>query len=401
MAEKALYQTSNYVFAGNPILLNLYKYQTNNIAGGKFTVTYQRRKVYEGRFNPPATIDLSDIASAVCTRFQEPDTDRSVLQVVEPFDYLFSGPNSNQKMRVDVDYNGRDTEEFEMIALPGGIPAQQFKVYAESGSDVFTSRLVNTGANIFFTTRTAGWRIEVKETELFPLCFISAAGNTYLRVTDVARGNEIGYTASGSGLYALDLDMLRKDFLAKTGSLASMFDISLIINGSTTYACQIVITHCNPSKERYRLKFLNSFKVFEIFELTGKMTDSTEFGDTEDSYYRQLDMISRRFVNCRDRLEGKRSLSITTPVERGRMPFLLDLLASEEIYLLDAFDVPARVNVSAENMTLQHIQDTPENISLKMELAEPDRFYGQIIGAATAAASRQGVFSEQFAEQFS
>lgn len=365
---KAKYQMTDYVFTGNPVVLESTSgYGTDGLNGGRFTVKYEGRRVYDGRFYAPLDIDVSEILASVGEWYREP------MESVEDFIELIEADGtSSRKAVIEVDYDGQNMETFEMKALPGGIPGDQYRMYAVSGTDVFHSRLTNQGCNFFMTSRTAGWRIEMKETELYPLYFLST-GNLY-------RFREPGGLAIGlnvaKGLNVLDLAKLRKKFILHYGRLPSMIDVE---TEDGTLCCRIVITHCEPSKERYRLKFRNSFGVFEVMEITGKLKENMTFEDGEDSGYRRLDPITHQFSDFRERLEGRRVLEITTPVARSHRNLLADMIGSEEIYLLDAFRRSVRVNVTAEDLNLAMVKEEPESVTLRMELTESDKFQGEIL----------------------
>lgn len=397
MALKAKYQTSPFVFTGNPIILDSEGYQTDMLKGGKFIVTFEGKQIYEGRFFPPLNIDISEIVDAASEFFPEP-TGKSLYpwELIEVVDPGLS--SSKRKLSIYVDYNGQDDETYEMLALPGGIPSHQFRTYARGGKDVFDSRLYGQDCNLFFTSRTNGWRIEMKETELYPLYFLATTNSMRMKVKDSLSGYELGYEVPG-GICTLDPAALRSVMLSNTHKLGSIFDIYLDHGGGVGFGCQLVIKHCDPAKERYRLKFRNSFGVFEIMEITGKLIENREFTGSDESSYRKFDPVTRRFSNLRKRLDAIRSLSITTSLERGQGEFIADLLGSEEIYLLDALDAPVRVNVTSEEFSWQRRQETPESISFKIELTEPDHFFGEIIGGPNDS-KKPRVHSKQFNKKF-
>lgn len=238
----------------------------------------------------------------------------------------------------------------------------------------------------------------MKETELYPLYFLASTHSMRMKVKDSLSGHELSYEVPG-GICTLDPADLRKEMLANTHKLGSVFDIYLDRGDGEGFGCQLVITHCDPAKERYRLKFRNSFGVFEIMELTGKLIENTEYSESEENYYRRLDPVTRRFSNLRNRLEATRSFSVSAPMERDRGLFMADMIASEEIYLLDAFEVPVRVNVTAEEFSRQKRQETPETVNLRMELTDPDHFTGEFIVGNTDG-GKPRIHSDEFTGEF-
>lgn len=395
MIFKANYQTSPFVFTGNPVILESEGYNADKIKGARFIVYLDGRQIYEGRFFPPLDIDISEIAGAASEYFAEPSLNGRVWELIEEIDPL--SDDCTRRLKVFVDYNGEDDETFEMIALPGGISRQQFKFYAAAGKDVFDARLYGQACNLFFTTRTQGWRIEMKETELYPLYFL-APRKTRLKIRDAVTDYEIFHDLS-AGVCTLDPDALRREMLSETGTLSSVFNIYLDFGGGTEFGCQLVITRVQPATERYRLKFRNSFGVFEIMEISGKLEEKTEFSEIEEKEYRHLDPVTRHFSNLRSRLEATKSFTVTTPLAGISKEFLTDLLASEEVYLLDAYKTPARVIVSAEDFSRRYRSETPESITLGMELSDPDLYFGDEI--TTLDDSRKPrVHNDKFTKEF-
>lgn len=238
----------------------------------------------------------------------------------------------------------------------------------------------------------------MKETELYPLYFLASTRSMRMMVKDSLSGYELVCEVTG-GICTLDPAALRREMLANTHMLGSVFEIYLEHEGEVGFGCQLVIKHCGPAKERYRLKFRNSFGVFEIMEITGKLIEHRELKGSEDSTYRTLDPVTRRFSNLRRRQDTTRSFSITTPLDKSQGEFVADLLGSEEIYLLDAFEAPVRVNVMSEEFSQQKRQETPENISFKIELTAPDHFIGEIIKGVDVS-GKPRVHSKQFNNKF-
>lgn len=225
MARKARHQTSSFVFTGNPIVLESEGYPTDPIKGERYTVNLGGEQIYEGRFYPPMEIDISEIADSASGFFREPSGASGMpCELIE----MLGPDGARRKLSVRVEYNEWDAETFEMTAIPGGIPRQQLRTYVKGGRDAFDSRFCGPACNFFFTSRTAGWLIEIRETELYPLYFIST-GQTYIfksldgkRITqDLERG-----------IAALDLENLRRAFVREHGILPSVIDVEIEEGGS-------------------------------------------------------------------------------------------------------------------------------------------------------------------------
>lgn len=387
----AKYLTSGFAFAGNPIILESDETPEDGMRGASFLVKYEGKQVYSGRFYPPLNIDFSEIAASVAEWLPE----RGVGGV-GPLNQLadFSAQGSKTRMmEVTVDY-GHTDENFSAILLPGGISKQNFRYYARSGKDVFDSRLFPKESNFFFTTRTNDWRIEVKETELYPLYFVVGNKGVKISLEGSLSNQPLEYDLR-SGVFALDIDNMRRINLEETGSLENVFNVFI----DKVFACQIVITFCKPEKDRYRLKFRNSFGVFEIIDISGQLIGSAEKETEEETGYSQIDDVTRSFLNLRERVENDLSYSITINKGNNSSQFILDMISSEEIYLLDAFDMPVRVNVTAESLQWQHIREIPERITLKLAVVESETFCNEPIDSTTGS-KKPRIHTKEFNKPF-
>ena len=392
---KARNQMGDWVFAGNPILLECDGYDTHPIRGGKLIVNMGGEQVYEGRFQSPAQIDISGIAQAAAAAYDEPS--EAPTTAIETLESLTPGEKKFRRgLEVVVAYTEDDREYYNAIALPGGISRQQYKAYVRE-EDAFTGRFCTRDGNFFLTTRTAGWRIEIRETELYPLYFLSTGPQTErLYIREALSGKELTYEFA-TGVCAINMDKVRRDFWEKEGVIGNVFDILQFVYGKDwRIACEIVITRSQTARERYRLKFRNSLGVFEIIEITGKLMESAEWHEGGD--FRRFDDVTRGFQNLRERVEWERVLRITTPLPRERA-FLLDMLGSEEIYLLDAFSTPARVNVSAEGLEWNRQRQEPEQGELRISLAEPELLAGEWI-EGSGDNEKPRVHTERFDQEF-
>lgn len=388
---KAKYLTSSFAFAGNPIILESDETPLDSLHGAPFMVKYEGKQVYSGRFYPPLNIDFSEIAASVAEWLPEEGIGEAgpLNQIA---DFSLQG-SKERMMEVTVDY-GHTDENFSAIILPGGISKQNFRFYARSGKDVFDSRLFPKDSNFFLSTRTAGWRIEIKETELYPLYF--AVGDRGVKLSlEATLGNELLEYDLRAGIFSLDIDRLRRMFLEESGSLVNVFNVY----ADKVFACQIVIIGCKPEKERYRLKFRNSFGVFELLDIAGQLIGSADKETEEETGYSKIDDVTRSFLNLRERVENEITFSIAFDKGNNSSQFILDMISSDEVYLLDAFKEAVRVNVSAESLQWQHVRDVPEKITLSMTAVESETFNCEIIDSLTGS-QKPRVHTKEFTKQF-
>ena len=79
--------------------------------------------------------------------------------------------------------------------------------------------------------------------------------------------------------------------------------------------------------------------------------------------------------------------------------FLMDMIGSEEVYLLDLTPTPLKVIPSVEEFTYKPRPDTPEKFTLKLEIADSEtNIMQEIIDGSEGRKPR--VFSKQFSKQF-
>lgn len=249
------------------------------------------------------------------------------------------------------------------------------------------------------TTRTAGWRIVMKETELYPLYFISLETILYMTVVERTTGKTLIQDGNfDNGIFALDIDALRKQFFDEYGVLSNSFDIYK--GDPSQYSCSIVIERSDPARERYRLKFRNSLGVFEIIELAGELTITPDYAAADEARFSRYDAETDDFTADRERITRPQSLTIETGVMRAdTVRFLMDMIGSEEVYLLDLSELPVKVIPSIEELKYKPRPETPQKFTVKLQMAEDETNIMQDIIDGTEG-RKPRVFSKQFSKQF-
>lgn len=385
-------------FSKNPILLrsSLTVDDYNPITGIPFEVYASgMNQSYNGRYNQPFSVNISDIVDAYAYTIDEPRSGspcwNGVIQVED------SGDISERKVYVNITEDNLD--EWECLIVAGGVSRQNYRRYAQMKTDAFEARFLNNANNFFMTTRTAGWRIVLKETELYPLYFISLEEFLYMTVVERTTGKTL--TQEGeldSGIFALDIDALRKRFFDEYGVLSNSFDIYK--GDPSQYSCSIVIERSDPARERYRLKFRNSLGVFEIIELAGELTITPDYAEADEARFNRYDAVTGDFAADRERIPRPQSLTIETGVMRtDNVRFLMDMIGSEEVYLLDLSELPIRVIPSIENLSYKPRPETPQKFTVKLQMAEDETNIMQDIIDGTEG-RKPRVFSKQFSKQF-
>lgn len=382
MAETTF--ASGYAFTGNPICFT--DGSTKASARG-FDVYVGGKAVYHGRYTPPATIDAAEIIDIFTPGIPDPGEDGTNWWS------QIEGPVETKARRAYVrDENGDDLIG-TFTAMRGGVSAQNLRALAATGKDIFATRLLTSvGKNFFLTARTHSWMITMKETELYPLCFIVDRDDTRLEID--AMGHTYRMNPS-TGIAALDLTALRKKFWNDHRCIPSVFEVY----DDRDFRCRIIIEEAMPSKERRMVKFRNSLGVFEAMELTGAATISDTYGTDGDMEAMAFDTEARTFARLPLPGERKSTMTINSGSKRSdELAFLGDMLRSEETYLKrdGAWE---RVILSVENATRKERQREPESIDIKVSFLDAEPHSTPEIGESTEF-ERGRIFTDHFTEEF-
>lgn len=387
---------SKYAFVRNPVVISEQWPSDGEWADyldGSFYVKLGNRKIYEGRFSNPLRVDIAEVLDSSLEPFAEPPAVNSEpLILIESTESVMQ----NRSVYFNAEFGTVDFD-CEFIALPGGVSRQNFRRYRNADSDAFEARFLNPRGNFFLTTRTASWCVTIKETELYPLYFIMPEVADRIVVEERTFGTKLLLDRLEAGsIYALDIAALRMSFIREFGVMPSVFDIYM----GGRYSCRIVVAQADTAKQRCRIKFRNSLGVFEILDFTGTISVTPEYPEAEETAYMRPDEVAGGFISCRDRMERKQSLTVTTGVMRAdAVAHIMDLRGSDEVELLDWAPEPVKVIPSAENMTYGARPEVPESFTLKLEVADADT--NILPDIANIDDSRKpSVFTNHFTEQF-
>ena len=96
----------------------------------------------------------------------------------------------------------------------------------------------------------------------------------------------------------------------------------------------------------------------------------------------------------------KEVINISTGFKNNReLRFILDALASDEVYLLDYTDEPLRVVVTAEELSYSRKPNGPQAFNLVITPADEEQNITELITDETTG-SRGRIFTDEFSEQF-
>lgn len=308
-------------------------------------------------------------------------------------DPLLAVSGLSAKVTIHVVNEGEEEYNLSFTAWKGGISKKEFKRLRNMGTDIFSLKFLNESCNFFFTTRSNDWRITMRETELYPLCFIYPGHE--LKITELLTGQSLAVPGTTGSLYALNLEAVRLKFFTDYGVLANLFDVY----SGDTFALRIGIEQSPTVRERYRLRFLNSYGTYEVFSLEGEASVTPSMDEDEDAVFRRYDEITDDYYSDRIRTEIQEAVTIKTGFKRPQeIRFLLDLLSSDDVYLAGYGREEIKVIPSAEEFSYRVRPDAPQNVTLKLMFADKESNW---TGEITESGYRKPrVHSKEFSKQF-
>jgi hypothetical protein len=116
--------------------------------------------------------------------------------------------------------------------------------------------------------------------------------------------------------------------------------------------------------------------------------------------FNRYDSVTDDYYSARERVSRPQSISIVTGSKRSdEVRFLMDMLSSEEVYLLDMISIPVRVIPSVDEMQYLATPDEPAIFTLKLDIADTETNIMQEIIDGTEG-KKPRVFSKQFNDKF-
>lgn len=316
--------------------------------------------VHKFHLSKSTVLDVSEILDAFTPELRDP------LECNRYGDWVYIIEDSGQfaKRTFSVGLPDVDKVIQTICAFRGGISRQNILRYWElsEDADVFSGRLLVANNNFFWTNRSADWRFRIPETELEPLIFI--------KVNDVPESMELktefGVYEAGldrMGVFALDLSILRSKIIEEKNALCNIFEVWR----GGKFACKITIEEAPSAIERATLRFRNSLGVYERFDLVGQMREKIT-QNAESSSFMRYESSTMEFIKHRLRQWTKRSYenSILIPPP-DKQALLLDMLSSDEVWLLSSDNPPCRVIPSVEELNFDVRQTKPEKVNIILD----------------------------------
>ena len=373
-----IYPTGN-AFTRNPIFLSV-----SSSSMATYSIRMNNEEVFKGNGIGEFRVNIAEIVETGIT-------DARILS--DNTEHLLAVSGLSAEVTIHVVNEGEEEDNLSFTAWKGGISKKEFRRLRNMGTDIFSLKFLNESCNFFFTTRSNDWRITMRETELYPLCFIYPEHE--LKITELLTGQSLAVPGTTGSLYALNLEAVRLKFFTDYGVLANLFDVY----SGDTFALRIGIEQSPTVREHYRLRFLNSYGTYEVFSLEGEAGVTPGMDEDEDAVFRRYDEITDDYYSDRIRTEIQEAVTIKTGFKRPQeIRFLLDLLSSDNVYLSGYGQEEIKVIPSAEEFSYRVRPDAPQNVTLKLTFAEKESNW---TGEITESGYRKpGVHSKEFSKQF-
>lgn len=373
-----IYPTGN-AFTRNPIFLSV-----SSSSMATYSIRMNNEEVFKGNGIGEFRVNIAEIVETGIT-------DARILS--DNTEHLLAVSGLSAEVTIHVVNEGEEEDNLSFTAWKGGISKKEFRRLRNMGTDIFSLKFLNESCNFFFTTRSNDWRITMRETELYPLCFIYPGHE--LKIAELLTGQSLAVPGTTGSLYALNLEAVRLKFFTDYGVLANLFDVY----SGDTFALRIGIEQSPTVREHYRLRFLNSYGTYEVFSLEGEASVTPGMDEDEDAVFRRYDEITDDYYSDRIRTEIQEAVTIKTGFKRPQeIRFLLDLLSSDNVYLSGYGQEEIKVIPSAEEFSYRVRPDAPQNVTLKLTFAEKESNW---TGEITESGYRKpGVHSKEFSKQF-
>lgn len=373
-----IYPTGN-AFTRNPIFLSV-----SSCSMATYSIRMNNEEIFKGNGIGEFRVNIAEIVETGIT---------GARILPDNTDHILAVSGLSAEVTIHVVNEGEEEDNLSFTAWKGGISKKEFKRLRNMGTDIFSLKFLNESCNFFFTTRSNDWRIMMRETELYPLCFIYPGHE--LKIMELLTGQSFSIPGTVGNFYALNLEAVRLKFFTDYGVLANLFDVY----SGETFALRIGIEQSPTVRERYRLRFLNSYGVYEVFSLEGEASVTPGMDEDEDAVFRRYDEITDDYYSDRIRTEIQEAVTIKTGFKRPQeIRFLLDLLSSDDVYLSGYGREEIKVIPSAEEFSYRVRPDAPQNVTLKLTFADKESNW---TGEITESGYRKPkVHSKEFSKQF-
>jgi len=376
-----LYPMGN-AFTRNPIFLTIF---SSSMA--TYSIRMNNEEIFKGNGTGQFKVNIAEVVETGI---------KATAVLFDNTEVITGITGAFARVDIHVENEGAEETDLSFIAWTGGCSKKNFKRLRIMGTDIFTLKFLNPYCNFFFTTRSDDWKITIRETELYPLSFIFPSSAEEVSITELTGMNKIILAGVPGNLYALDIAALRRTFFFNNGILASCFNVCV----GKKIACRIAVELSRVVKERYLLRFLNSYGAYELLEVQGRASITPQFPEEgEGTNFNRYDELTDDFSLERKRQEIQNTITVGIGYRRrGEMPFLLDLISSDDVTLLGYGEEEIKVIPSAEELSFMVHPEEPKDFKIKLTFTEKESNHTPDI--TESGFSKPRVHSKQFDKQF-
>lgn len=265
-----------------------------------------------------------------------------------------------------------------ITVYPGGISKSIRRSLARRGETIFTTKINPSSTNFMLTTRTFSDKITIPYDELMPIPFWRAGKNFDFI------GKTYSYPSGEQRIAWLDLNELLQ---TQTGSFP------ITASGAVSATIEVVKVQ---EQHDYFIEFRNSLGAMERVALSGINSSTPSISTRSVSEFDSTTNELTQLPLSRDYVEVI-SASIRA-IRRSERLFLLDMLLSEEQYLL----TPAgklRVRVSMHDSMIDSIGVSPEKLTVSIETIEAESWLS-LTDNEKLWQKYEDIFKEEFTKEF-
>ena len=363
---------SGKAFADNPIQL-----MVESATKATYVVMWGSYQLFRGIATGTFTVNISEVLRG---RFKNVGTWNTSAT---GYPYLLTPTNAQDNVlacSVIVSDTDGTTWSKGFTAVRGGVPKRLFRQLQAANTTFFAKKNASNGNN-FFTVRSNGWRISMKETELSePLMFFmptTGTGTLYVKSPDGTMSMEL--SGMPGNMYGLNIAAIRGYFWDEYDTLCNVFYVynERESDGEVVLASVIAIEEAEPAVERYRVRFRNSLGCMEVIELVGKASMVPEPGEDEESKVaRAYDAVTDSYTEIRERTTMVETISVPSGIKRTEEVMMLrDMLNSDEVYFV-ADDEQWKVIPSCEELRIPLHPTEPQSYDLQFRMTEGEDLTG-------------------------
>ena len=136
---------------------------------------------------------------------------------------------------------------------------------------------------------------------------------------------------------------------------------------------------------------------WNFLDVTGKPTLDQDSGEEET--YGKYDELVNDYIESRERVRTVDTIHVQTGFKTSKeLMFLLDMLSSDDIYLLGYEDREIKVNASADSLALAKTMNQPQSLPITLRFSDSERHFTQALQGADFDNPR--IHTQEFSKEF-